>query len=56
MNTTGLRSMFSHLPPSPKDVREDHALLTIVGAGAPVMELDPLVVLMARLDSERDGA
>jgi hypothetical protein len=51
-----LRRLLAYLSASPGGVREDQALIQIVAYGSKAMDLDPLAVLMARLDHERAGA
>jgi hypothetical protein len=51
-----LHKLLAYLCASPTGVREDHNLIQIVAYGSKVMDLDPLAVLMAKLDAEKAGA
>lgn len=53
---TLLHKLLAYLCASPTGVREDQALIQIVAYGSKAMDVDPLAVLMARLDHEKAGA
>lgn len=50
-----LRRLLAYPFASPGGVREDQALVQIVAYGSRAVGLDPLAVLMARLESEQKG-